>query len=342
VEVESTGARAEVPELVGVRQPDLILLNDDDSGYAIVRFDPRSLDTLTRSIGELSDPLARAVCWVAAIDMAQQAELSIRAFVQMVSTGMEKEPSVSVVQTLHHETADVIAHFADPLRVAEIKEQLATVAVRLLCSADPESDHQLAWAELLGWTATSDEQVELLATLLDASTDVPGLVLDTELRWTLLGRLVTIGRAADAEIDAELERDPTDSGERRAATCRASVPDAAHKEAAWKLLSETEALGVQGVLEVAEGFTQGEHAELLAPYAQRYFDVLEDLWSSHSDHFRVVLAQALFPSTAAPDELIEQIDSFIGAKQRDRGMTRVLVEFRDVAERAIRSRALSD
>jgi hypothetical protein len=38
--------------------------------------------------------------------------------------------------------------------------------------------------------------------------------------------------------------------------------------------------------------------------------------------------------------VIEQIDSFIGAKQRDRGLVRVLVEFRDVAERAIRSRAL--
>ena len=341
VEVEVTGARAGVPELVGVRQPDLIVLNDDDSGYAIVRFDPRSLDTLTRSIGELTDPLARAVCWVAAIDMAQQAQLSVRAFVQMVSTGMEREPSVAVVQTLHQETAQVFVHVGDPLRVADFKKQLATVAVRLLIAAEPSSDHQLAWAELLGWTVTSDEQVELVAALLDGSTEVPGLEIDTELRWKLFGRLVTIGRAADAEIDAELERDPSDSGQRRAATCRASVPDTAHKEAAWTLLAETDALGVQGVLEVAEGFTQSEHAELLVPYAPRYFDALEDLWSSHGDHFRVVLAQALFPTTAPPHEVIEQIDSFIGAKHRDRGLVRVLVEFHDVAERAIRSRTLS-
>ncbi len=234
----------------------------------------------------------------------------------------------------------MIAHFADPQRVPDIKEQLASVALRLLNTAEPGSDHQLAWAELLAWTATSEEQVELVASLLDASTEVPGLAIDTELRWALLGRLVSTGRAADAEIDAELERDPTDSGVRRAATCRAAVPDAVHKEAAWKLLAETEVLGVQGVLEVAEGLTQPEHAELLAPYAQRYFDVLQDIWSSHGDHFRVVLAQALFPTTAPPHEVIEQIDSFIGAKQRDRGLVRVLVEFRDVAERAIRSRAL--
>ncbi|HEY5304061.1 MAG TPA: aminopeptidase N [Acidimicrobiales bacterium] len=341
VMVEIASARADVSELVGEKQPDLLVLNDDDFGFAAVRFDARSLDTLTQSIGEITDPLARAVCWVAALDMVNQAELSLAAFVGMVSIAMETEPSVAVVQTVHHETAQVIAHLGDPKEVPKLKEQLAAAAARLLGAAEPGSDHQLAWAELLGWTATSDEQVELVAALLDASTTVPGLVIDTELRWTLLGRLVTTGRVADADIDTELIRDPTDAGERRAATCRAALPEAKHKEAAWKMLAETDSLGVQGVLEVAEGFTQSEHAALLAPYARRYFDVIQDVWSSHGDHFRVVLSQALFPATAPPREVIEQIDSFLAARQRDRGLERVLVEFRDVAERALRSRALS-
>ena len=46
--------------------------------------------------------------------------------------------------------------------------QLAAVAVRLLYAAEAGSDHQLAWAELLGWTATSEDQVELIAALLGA------------------------------------------------------------------------------------------------------------------------------------------------------------------------------
>lgn len=182
----------------------------------------------------------------------------------------------------------------------------------------------------------------MVAALLDASAEVPGLTVDTELRWTLLGRLTTTGRATDADIDAELERDPTDSGLRRAQTCRASIPDAAHKAAAWHLLTETEELGVQGVLEVAEGFTQCEHAQLLVPYTQRFFDILADIWSSHGDHFRAVLSRALFPTTAAPRELIGKIDAFLAVQQPDHGLTRVLVEFRDVAERGIRSRALRD
>ena len=52
--LDISGARTEVPSLAGLAQPDLILLNDDDLGYAIVRFDDRSLATLTESIGAFS------------------------------------------------------------------------------------------------------------------------------------------------------------------------------------------------------------------------------------------------------------------------------------------------
>ena len=55
MEVDVAGAWTDAPELAGVAQPDLILLNDDDTGYVIVRFDPRSLRTVTESIGELTD-----------------------------------------------------------------------------------------------------------------------------------------------------------------------------------------------------------------------------------------------------------------------------------------------
>ncbi len=57
--VDVAGARTEVPELVGARQPDLILLNDDDAGYVLVRFDPRSLRTVLESVGELPGDAGR-------------------------------------------------------------------------------------------------------------------------------------------------------------------------------------------------------------------------------------------------------------------------------------------
>src|SRR5215470_5923623 len=185
----------EAPVRHPVLRPDLILLNDDDLGYALIRFDPRSLATLTSSIGAFADSLARTVCWSAVIDMVQQAELSLPAFTAMLCRGMGAEQSVSLLQTLHQVAAQAITRFADPQWVPQGKQQLATAAEELLRAAEPGSDHQLAWAQLFGWTATTPGQLDLLAGLLDRSSVLPGLVMDTELRWALLQRLCAVGRA---------------------------------------------------------------------------------------------------------------------------------------------------
>ena len=73
VEIDIAGDETEVPQLVGVRQPDLVLLNDGDLSYAKVRLDERSLRTLVGHIDELTNSLARAVCWGAAWDMTRDA-----------------------------------------------------------------------------------------------------------------------------------------------------------------------------------------------------------------------------------------------------------------------------
>jgi aminopeptidase N len=340
VMADATGPRTAVPELDGVPQPDLVLVNDDDLTYALVRFDDRSLATLTASIGSLADPLARAVCWTSLVDMVRQAELAVPVFARIVASGMAAEPSVAALQALLDSTCAVIDQLADPALVPKCRAALAAAAAPLLSGAEPGSDHQLAWAQLACRTATSDGQLDWLAGLLAGREKVPGLELDAELRWAMLRRLAAAGRAGAAEIGAELARDLTDSGARHAAACRAARPQPAEKESAWQLLSGTE-LPVTSLLEISAAFHQPEQADLLAPYAERYFDVLPQLWASRSGHLRVWLGEALFPRTAAGAGLLAQIDHFLSGGQRDPSLIRVLTERRDLVERALRSRALT-
>ncbi len=340
VEVDVTGARTEVPELAGLAQPDLILLNDDDLGYAIVRFDERSLATLTTSIGSFADSLPRAVCWSAVLDMVNHAELPVPAFIKILVAGMGAEPAVSVLQSLHMTASRLMAVTADPGWVPAGKQQLATAALELLWRAEPGSDHQLAWMQLLSWTAVTPEQLEFVTGLLDGTVTVPALTVDTELRWAFLRRLAAMGLAGDEQIDAELQKDSTDAGRRHAAACRAAIADAEHKATAWRLMAESAELGHEGVMAVAGGFGQPEHAELLAPYADRYFEVLPMIWESRGEHIRRLLGNALFPTTAASPELLGRIDEFLAGAERDPSMVRVLIERRDMIDRTLRSRAL--
>jgi aminopeptidase N len=261
-------------------------------------------------------------------------------FVKMLVGGMGKEPTVSVLQTLHLTAARLMATTADPKWLPEGKEQLASAAIPLLQAAEPGSDHQLAWAQLLAWTAITPDQLDLLGGLLDGTQQIDGLVVDTELRWALVRRLAATGRADDGSIDAELARDATDAGRRHAVACRAAIPDAEHKAAAWRLVAGSEELGHEGVMAVGAAFANPEHAELLTPYPEAYFQVLPEIWASRGDHLKRVIADSLFPQFAASPELIRRIDAFLAEDDRDPALVRLLVEHKDVVRRALASREL--
>ena len=340
VQADLTGARTEVPGLAGQPRPDLILLNDDDLDYAIIRFDERSLATLTESIGRFRDGLARTVCWTAVLDMTGQAELSVPAFAAMLAVGMGSESSVSVLRELHEHASAFLGFASDPAWVRDVKQPLAAEAIRLLRAAAPGSDHQLAWAQMLGWTATAPDQLDLLAGLLDGSAVIEGLAIDTELRWRLLRRLASMGRADDAQIDAELTRDHTNAGQRHAAACRASVPDAEHKAAAWQALTEASGLGIEEMVEIGSGFNQMEQADVLAGFTEKYFARLPEIWARHDGLPRVVLGKLLFPYSAASPALLERIDTFLATPDLDPALARAVIEGRDIVDKALRSRAL--
>jgi aminopeptidase N len=342
VQADLTGARTGVPTLIGQSRPDLILLNDEDLDYAIVRFDDRSLATLTESIGQFRDSLPRTICWAAVLDMAGQAEISVPAFAAVLAAGMGSESSVSVLRELHTFASQFISFAADPAAVRDIKRQLAAEAIRLLRAAAPGGDHQLAWAQMLGWTATAPDQLDLLAGLLDGSEVIEGLAIDTELRWRLLQRLAAMGRAGDAQIDAELELDHTNTGERHAAACRASVPDAGHKAAAWQALTDGSSLGIEEAMEIGSGFNQAEHADLLADFTEKFFAQLPDIWARYDGLVRVVLGKLLFPYPAASAKLLERVDAVLATPDLDPAQARVVIEGRDIVDKALRSRALPE
>jgi aminopeptidase N len=339
VQADIHGAETQIPELAGVPQPDLVLPNDGDLGYALIRFDPRSLATVRAAVGSVADPLARAVCWSAATDMVAQAELAVPAFLDMLAGGMPGESSVAMLAFLHAQAEQLMVQLADPRWVPAGKQQLAEAAAALLKSAAPGSDHQLAWAHLLGSTATSPGQLDLIGGLLEGSSSVPGLPVSVGLRWSLLQRLAAAGRAGEANIEAELASDPTDAGRRSAQACLAAMPDAGHKEAAWELLTSGR-LDAESVIEIGRGFRLPEHAGLLAPYAKRYFTAVENLWAAGSGRMPALAAEMLFPHAAASPELLEQISRFLAAGPRNPGLARVLTERADVVRRALLSRAL--
>ncbi|MGO9501682.1 MAG: aminopeptidase N [Streptosporangiaceae bacterium] len=337
LELDVADDRTEVPALAGERQPDLVLINDDDLTYAKIRLDESSLRSLISGKGEFADSLPAALCWAAAWDMVRDGEMATRDYVSLVLAGMDSISDVSLLQTVLGRAATAIRRFAEPAWRPDGLAQLADALRDQLIRAEPGSDQQLSYAIAFVGVATAPADLDLLAALLDGSTAIEGLAIDTELRWQLLHRLAGRGAAGEAKIAAELERDRTDAGARHAAACRASIPEPEAKERAWNEL-------VSGSLSNAmfraalSGFQDRDQDELLAPYAARFFDVVADVWRDWGTDMAQRFAEQTYPISVISQRALDMADECIARTDPSAALRRLLTEGRDDVARALRCR----
>jgi len=332
----AAATHTDVPQLVGHRAPDLVLLNDDDLSYAKVRFDARSLRTLVRHIGSFTETLPRALCWAAAWDMIRDAELAARDYLRLVLSGIEAETDVGVVESLHRQVAHALRHYADPAGRDELTVRWGQAALYRLCAAVPGSDHQHAWLRAFVAAARTTEHLDLLAELRDGTRTIAGITVDVEVRWAVLRRLAATGRAGEEEIVAELRRDPTPAGECRAAAARAARPTPAAKAAAWVSVVDRGDLPNQLQRAVITGFAEAEIPTLLTPYVNRYFAVIEDIWSGRSHEMAKQVVLGLFPATADHDVVLAATESWLTSRPTaPPALRRLVLEQYDDVRRAV-------
>jgi aminopeptidase N len=338
VSVEVSGSTTDVPELVGVKQPDLVLLNDDDFTYAKIRLDENSFRTLVEGIGDFGDPLARTICWSAAWDMARDSEVTAGDYLDLVLAGVAQETEIGTVQSLLRLASQAIDPYGDPSLIPQRRERLADRAFELLDSSERASDLQLSFARAAATNAVTDAQLDRVAALLDGTETVEGLAIDTDLRWLLLRRLVAKGRRGDAEIDAELDRDDTAAGRHHALTLRAARPTAEAKAEAWRLVIEQDELPNADQASVMAGFNDYEQRDLLTPYAEKYFDAVADIYRSRTAEMAQDIITALYPFVATSQETVERTDRYLRDEQPGPALRRMLIEARDGLARALRAR----
>ncbi len=340
IETDIEGARTDVAALVGQRQPDLVLLNDDDLTYAKIRLDPQSLETVTDHIGDFTASLPRALCWAAAWDMTRDGEMATRDYLRLVLGGIGGETTIGVVQVLLRQLLVALDVYADPAFSPVGYEQLANAALEQARVAEPASDHQLVWVRTFASAARGEEHLAVIRGLLDGSESIDGLAIDTELRWHLLQCLVGVGAAGTVEIDAELDRDPTDQGQREAATARALVPNPEAKAEAWRLATEDDELPNQTGLAYILGFSHSTQRALLAPYATRYFEIVADVWKRRSSEVAQNVVVGLYPTWDVSEVTVRRTDEFLASRDDLAPALRRLVnEGRDGVVRALRARA---
>ena len=337
-ELDVVGASTKVPALVGVKQPALLLLNDDDLTFAKVRLDEKSWRTAVEHLGVVDSSLARAIIWGAAWDMTRDAEVSTGDFLALVLSGIGQESDIGVVQGVLRQLKSAIDQFAAPANRSGYLEQLANGVLGFAQDSEPGSDHQLAFARVFNSCATTSAHLDIVAGLLDGSITWSGLKIDTDLRWSLLQRLVVTGRLAEEAIEAELRSDDTATGRRQAAVAFAARPTMVAKELAWADIIERTELP-NAILEATiGGFVQPDQVELLVDYRTKYFAALPQVWAKRTMETSQSITMGLYPAFLVDEETLAQTDAFL-AGELNSALRRLVGEGRDGIERALRARA---
>ncbi|WP_459793673.1 aminopeptidase N, partial [Arthrobacter sp. AD-310] len=228
VETDVSGASTPVPEFTGKRRPALLLPNDDDLTYAKVRLDPVSLATVRASLGRITDPMARALCWTALWNAARDGESPATLYVEAVAAFGPAETQIGVLLNILDNAVTAIERYTHVQARDALRSSFLAAVAGELDLAVPGSDHQLAWARALGTLSRQDPALlPRLRGLLDGTARVDGLAIDAQLRWHFWHALAAHGQATLAELDAELARDTTASGRAGHATAATARPDPA-------------------------------------------------------------------------------------------------------------------
>jgi aminopeptidase N len=346
VELDVAGSLTEVPQLVGHKPPALVLINDEDLTYCKVRLDDPGLRAvLGGRIGELRDPLARAVLWSTVWDMVRDGEIPARVYVKLVLDAAGDEPNIGLMETMLQQALYALEFYTDPTWSPEGYSALADQAMARCIADATQPDHRLAWLQTMLGAALEPDHLNFLERVNRGELLLPELPLDAELRWRVVQSLSAHGRLDSPALEAELEQDRSMAGHRHFATARALQPTTAAKDWAWREITSNDELS-NGMYEaLISGFSHPAQGKLLQTYASRYFAGVQDLWNRRASelafHSRRGVAVGMFPmwtSTITPDTLA-MAREFLTRNDVPSPLQRIVAEGTDELRRAIDVRA---
>ena len=342
VELDVSGNLTKVDGLAGEKVADLLLINDHDLSYGKIRFDERSIATLKSHLGKLNDGLSRALCWSAAWDMLRDAELSATDFISIASAGLPGEDDVTTVTALGNQLISAVEIYASDKNRDGLREKIANVLSDLLDKAEAGSGHQLQFARTFASLAHTPAQTARIRELLEGK--LAGLVIDADLRWHFILNLVERGASSQDEIDAELKRDNTLTGQLSFERCVAAFPTMDAKETAFKRATEDDSISNWSRLSAIQGFARPGHRKFHEAFIDRYFALILDTYNNKSYEVSTSIIDLLYPAYVISQSTLDKTNEWLNGAGKDGHPTlrRHVLEAKDSLERALRVRAIDN
>ena len=333
VRVTVTGERTPVG---GLRIPPadrLVLPNCTDLTWASVDLDGASLAVLPGMLGELTDPLARSVCWQALDDGVARGVVDPRGYLDAVARSWPLESHPALFANVADDAIVILTRFVPdelrPGRRAELAEAAWTVIEQ-----QPDASPAATTAARVMARVSTDEG--LLRSWLERPP--AWLAGDTDFRWLLVGNLAALGRLSAGELDAAETADPTVSGRLAGLLARASVPTVEAKEWAFdQLTSRVAGHSNHALIELARGLWRSPSRDLVRPFVRPYLEAIPRMTSWVGDDALTKVVRFGFP-LVIEQQTVDLVDAALTRSELDAGIRRAYVEWSWPVREALASR----
>ncbi|GAA0904328.1 aminopeptidase N [Streptomyces thermoalcalitolerans] len=325
------------PPRLGTR-PALVVPNDLDLTYAKIRLDGTSLETALRGLSGIPDALTRAVVWNSLRDMVRDGELAPADYLATAAAHLPEETDLALVQgVLSFATTQIADRYVRPEQRPAVLATLGSLC-RDLIRRTEDGDHPGLRLSAVRCLIDVVTQPDTIAAWLADGTVPGGPELDPELRWRILVRLAVLGAVDEAAIAAELERDPSATGQEGAARCRAALPDENAKRTAWEAMFHRDDLSNYLFTATAQGFWQPEQAELLRDYVPRFYRDAVALAARRGPAIAEAAGRWAFPAHAVDADHLRLGQACLRDADPVPALRRKLVDQLDDLARALRIR----
>ncbi|APT85271.1 aminopeptidase N [Corynebacterium aquilae] len=339
------GASTEVPEIVGQQAADLVIVNDEDLTYALMKLDEVSLSFALENMDKISDPMARALIWSTAWEMVRDGELKARDYLRLVALGAPKETEVFVLESVLNKAALALGSYADPTwrdNTGAIAH--ASMVLEAAKAAPAGSDYQLVFTQALSNLVFGDDAAQLMRSILADAPELEGLHVDADLRWRALTSLIARGdytpEEALAAIEEEKTRDKSSNGRNWAWTAEAAINTANNKAAIFEAITaHGKDMSNLELRHKGRGLTWAGSDKNLTDLSARYFSVAPTVWDTFESEVALRTLTEIYPSWDISEEGIARAEELL-AGEHTAGFKRVIAEGADRVKRALRNRTI--
>jgi aminopeptidase N len=275
IPVELNAVTTEVAAARGKPAPAFVFANFQDYGYFLTLLDSMSVRSLAAGeIGLVHDGFLRTMLWGALWDQVRDVQLAPERFAELALTELPREKDEQIVPVLLGRLERSIRAYIAPAKVPAVSAS----AERMLWDGARDASKlygiRKAFLDAFIGLAASADGVAKLESLLSADSAAGEPVRDPT-RWSVVNRMIVLGAPnAERALAAQVARDTTPDGRRRAFVAGAARKSAAAKADyftryfADKALNEDWASGSLGE------FNALEHQDLTLQYLRPALDSL--------------------------------------------------------------------